>query len=305
MIAYAPNATCKPYDVLPRYLMNMQSIDLPENVQGLNFAQTKYFESNIFKLEGDLHEQETLWLKPKFVCPMGFNLWVGSTIRKVEIVSKQDYLISQKSYHTKNYEVAFAPLQQGKPHLFAKYDFKPAEDTKMNIKVNCPNDKYLLDYMRIKIVDKAHSVTQASNHFTYNTMCIENLTLPVTEVGYSLVIEGVMPYNTTEGQLTIEVQSNQEAFGLEEITGCEPVEYTEAYKPWKYGIIFKEKLFMAPTDSIQAFVNCSLSKDGTPFHDIPDMMKYFRLEILDNGKIIYSKKGWNQINLSHVFFRSN
>lgn len=69
---------------------------------------------------------------------------------------------------------------------------------------------------------------------------------PNNNKGYSLIIEGVMPYNTTEGQLHIEVQTNKENFALEEVIHTEPVEYSDKYIPSKYGIIFKEKVFIGP-----------------------------------------------------------
>ena len=41
-------------------------------------------------------------------------------------------------------------------NIFAKYDFKvPDSDTPININVGCSSDKYLLNYMRVKIVDKS------------------------------------------------------------------------------------------------------------------------------------------------------
>ena len=33
--------------------------------------------------------------------------------------------------------------------------------------------------------------------------------------------------------------------------------------------------------------------------------KYFRVDILDNGKPIYSQTGYNQITISHFMFRCN
>jgi len=69
------------------------------------------------------------------------------------------------------------------------------------LNVNC-SDRYLLDYMRIKIIDKA-SVDPAKgvNCMTFNSMKLDNVSIPCNEEGYLLVIEGAMPYNTTEGQL--------------------------------------------------------------------------------------------------------
>lgn len=112
-----------------------------------------------------------------------------------------------------------------------------------------------------------------------------------------------MPYNTPEGNIQVDVQSSHENFTFEEIIGTEPVEYTDSYKPWKYGIIFKEKIVYAPIDNIIASINLRLLKNGK---DIPkEVRRAFRIEILDNNKVIFVKTGINQVNISHVVFRSN
>ena len=39
--------------------------------------------------------------------------------------------------------------------MFAKYDFSiTSSETDLNIKIDIPADKYLLTYMRLKIIDK-------------------------------------------------------------------------------------------------------------------------------------------------------
>lgn len=81
-----------------------------------------------------------------------------------------------KGYITKNYTNDFLPLTAGKNHLFAKYDFKiPSEDTKINIKVSCNSDKYLIDYMRLKIVDKQSDINQSTKHKTFNILNLQNM----------------------------------------------------------------------------------------------------------------------------------
>jgi len=64
--------------------------------------------------------------------------------------------------------------------------------------------------------------------------------------GYLLIVEGAMPYNTTEGQMVVEVLSDKEGVDFQEIVHTEPVEYSDKYYPSKYGIIFKEKVFVGP-----------------------------------------------------------
>ena len=57
-------------------------------------------------------------------------------------------------------------------------------------------------------------------------MKLENFSVvPNGGKGYILLIEGVMPYNTTEGQMTLDVISNAENFSLDEIQSVEPLEY--------------------------------------------------------------------------------
>jgi hypothetical protein len=49
-------------------------------------------------------------------------------------------------------------------------------------------------------------------------MNVSNLRLkPNDQYGYSLVIEGVLPYNTTEGQLVIDTLCNKDNFNLHEV----------------------------------------------------------------------------------------
>ena len=113
-----------------------------------------------------------------------------------------------------------------------------------------------------------------------------------------------MPYNTAEGQIQIDLNTNQENLELQEIVGCEPVEYTDAYTPSKYGIIFKEKVFISPVDTTMTCLNIRLQKDGQDLNDL-GIMRRFHVDILDNGKVIYSKEGNSQIMMSHFMFRSN
>ena len=109
-------------------------------------------------------------------------------------------------------------------------------------------------------------------------MKIENLNLSTGK--YCLMIEGVMPYNTNEGQLSIEVISNRENFQLEEIQHVEPVEYTDKYYQSKYGIIFKEKIVVGLDHTSTAF-NIRLKRNGEYLDRMEDMKRLFRIEVLD------------------------
>lgn len=96
--------------------------------------------------------------------------------------------------------------------------------------------------MRMKIVDKSKSLFQHAGQSTQHLVQLDNLKFEPTDQGYLIVIEGVMPYNTTENQIVLDVSTNQENLDFVEVMSCEPVEYTDKYVPFKYGIIFKEKV---------------------------------------------------------------
>lgn len=210
----------------------------------------------------------------------------------------------------KNYSVDLPALEKGKYHLFGKYDFQVAEpDTALHLKVDIPNDKYLLKYMRLRVVDKGKTSkkygTQTEGQKIFNVMKFENLILqPNGGKGYSILIEGVPPYNTApEGnQLQLELISNRPDLNLEESQQVEPLEYGDKYVPSKYGIIFKEKIFVGP-DNTSAAINIRLRKDGKEMEG--DKKRLFRLDVMDHGKVIYTIDGYNQITLSHFMFRTN
>ncbi len=339
LIAFAPHPTNKPHQVLPRYLMNLSQFDLDgsHSDEGMNpshkssanlpgsYAETNnplhkfdqhtpvditfksYFEGKLLNFTGDSPQQRPIiWLKPNLVAPQGYHLWVAGLCRKVQVVTKADYLnqvhgilttsrttSSHANVQTtvKNYQVDMPLLEKGKYHLFGKYDFQVAEaDTAMHLKVDIPNDKYLLKYMRMRLIDKGATSkkygTQTEGQRIFNVTKFENLVLqPNAGKGYSIVIEGVPPYNTAaEGnQLQIELISNRPDLNLEEVQQVEPFEYGDKYAPSKYGIIFKEKLFVGPDNTSAAF-NIRLRKGGQDLED----KRLFRIDIYDQGRIIYT-----------------
>jgi hypothetical protein len=284
-------------------MMRLKTLDLDESItQSIDTTFLKYMEGTQIRMSDNLSAEKTIWMKPQITAPQGSTIWAASTMRTISVVSHSDYMVQNKGYHQKNYTLDFLPLQEGRNHLFARYEFKvTSPDTVFYLKTNC-SDKYLLDYLRLKIIDKANQNTVPN--ISFNQSQLSNASLPPNEEGYLLTIEGAMPYNTTEGQLQIEILSNEDSFDLTEIVGCEPVEYTDAYSPWKYGIIFKEKIFTSPHDHTNATINVrlmhhseSLNKSGT--------LRYFKVQILDNDQVVLEKKGWNQINISNFLFRMN
>ncbi len=58
-------------------------------------------------------------------------------------------------------------------------------------------------------------------------------------------------------------------------------------------------------DHTSAALNIKLKKEGREFDKIEGMQRLFKLQVLDHGKVIYEKEGYNQITISHIMFRSS
>ena len=63
---------------------------------------------------------------------------------------------------------------------------------------------------------------------------------------------------------------------------------------------------ISPTDTTNAAINIKLLKAGAEFSTIEDQKpRYFKVEVLDNGKCIYAVNGYDQITISHFNIRCN
>jgi len=51
-------------------------------------------------------------------------------------------------------------------------------------------------------------------------------------------------------------------------------------------------------------INIRLLKDGIELSE-QGLQRRFDLQLLDNGEVVFSKEGENQVNLSHFLFRCN
>lgn len=72
----------------------MQQVESSDEKPAVDFTLTKYFEAVNFQFNSGC-SQSTIWFKPLINAPLGFSLFLGSNLRNIEIVSRQDYLTSQ------------------------------------------------------------------------------------------------------------------------------------------------------------------------------------------------------------------
>ena len=136
-----------------------------------------------------------------------------------------------------------------------KFEFQVEEaETECVFRVS-HTDKYLHSFMRMKVVDRQQRVvdsvrdlTEAHTVNTLNTLTTQKMTFqPNDGAGYVLLVEGMMPFNVGEGTLSLDVFTNREALALEQVEQLDPLEYTDRFAPNKYGIVFKEKIFVGDT----------------------------------------------------------
>lgn len=60
----------------------------------LDFTLSKYLEAITVNLDKGKGNKQTIWFKPLINAPLGYTMFLGSNMRNIEIVSKQDYLTS-------------------------------------------------------------------------------------------------------------------------------------------------------------------------------------------------------------------
>merc|ERR1740139_2038599 len=94
LLSYSPCPTKGPSQTMPRYFMRFTSVDFPGAVSEIDETFTRYHEGKMLRLCGDQSDLNTIWLKPNMMTPQGYALWVGSSMRKISVVSQQDYLVS-------------------------------------------------------------------------------------------------------------------------------------------------------------------------------------------------------------------
>lgn len=72
---------------MPRYFMRFTSNDFPDSAAGVDEHFTRYHEGRQLRLTQEQSALDTIWLKPSMMAPQGCTIWVGSSMRKISVVS--------------------------------------------------------------------------------------------------------------------------------------------------------------------------------------------------------------------------
>ena len=119
--------------------------------------------------------------------------------------------------------------------------------------------------------------------------------------------------------------SNREALALEQVEQLDPLEYSDRFVPNKYGIVFKEKIYVGDHTSAAFHVEIKQTKEvpveqpavegegaepAEPVEpatrtEVTQVNRRFRLEVWDGEFLLRSFEQIGQMSVSHFLFRSN
>ena len=115
-------------------------------------------------------------------------------------------------------------------------------------------DLVMLKYLRIKLIeltDKNYTSNEEFNTgvvtFPLEKTYYVTKSVPIeleANKRYMVVLEGRVSETINEGTLDFDLLYRNPEFALETVDQVEPLEYMDKYVPTKYGILFRERLFV-------------------------------------------------------------
>ncbi|KRW99453.1 hypothetical protein PPERSA_07938 [Pseudocohnilembus persalinus] len=143
---------------------------------------------------------------------------------------------------------------------------------------------------------------------------------------YHLLIEGMVPYNLGSGTLDCDFYLKEADQQIEQVDLVEPVEYFDKYTPYKYGILFREKLYSSENTVSSVFLRLGKVEEGQQQQQEKDKkgakkgaagngsdiqeqpleeQRKIIFELYENDKLIQYTSGYNQAYLSFILLQAN
>jgi hypothetical protein len=199
-----------------------------------------------------------LAVQPNIIAPFGYSLWVMSNYT-VSKIPELDYLCSpEKQYVKKELEIDTPQMKQSRYYILFRCNFA-CKDPKTTclLKVST-TDKYLIECMRFHIVTQheaagapenaaiSNKKTKQAVELSENGRIIVQHNVPFTLAAgkYSLVCDILAPYNVDTSKLSVALASLPEVADFANIELEEQAEYSDLYQPYKYGVIFRERIYV-------------------------------------------------------------
>lgn len=187
--------------------------------------------------------------------PLGYTIWL-SCLNSFKVMSISDYLTKYEGFTSKCFNIEYPALDKERYHLYFKYKISNIEKShNLIIRIKTSSETYLLKYLRFRLTDLQQSLNdsqlegvqhegvylypeeQVQELLDYNKFFIKQGS------SYTLLLESRLPNSFPEGQFEVEILYKG-SLNIDIIENLEPFEYMDRYQPNKYGIIFRERLFL-------------------------------------------------------------
>ena len=223
-------------------------------------------------------------------------------------------------------------MKAARYYVLFRCNIKCKERSDCILKLNMP-DKYLLDCLRIHVINLSQpgsadgKVKDAELWQGARTLVNPNLPFKLEAGGHSIVCDIIAPYNVEPKKLGVILATSKE---LEEFTNVEleeQAEYADQYTPYKYGVIFRERIYVPGDAALSLHVRLKKGGQAHPpaskeekrpagKKEVPeekqagivaekelDPPRRIKLELFESGERIFEETGFNHMVISHVKLR--
>lgn len=259
-------------------------------------------------------EGEYLVLRPLIQnCPCGFMTWISSS-QPIYTMSRLQYLVEKVGWNQNRLNFEYSFVNKGFLYIPFKIEITSEETQGTMIKVSC-TDPNMLQFAKLILIDRDQSTNELNYiYLDLNVLETQRLTFPPNQKGYRLLLVVFTSGNLPEGTVTVDIVAKSGEV-LKAIAGdmMDPVEYSDRYVPNKYGIIFKEQLFVP--EEVHFSLHIRMRKGGLPVPGgkgkdiVPEehltTTHLLLIEIYDGEELIAATKGYNQAIIPHLNLKTN
>jgi len=297
------------------------------NIPRLNIKLTNYLSSKLIMLK-DINKE--LIFQPNIIAPFGFIIWVMGNFPLISTLPELEYLCTEeKGFIKKDIEIDFPPIREGRYYVIFRANFTCTEEnTDLILKLDV-TDRYLLQCMRFYIINRVKAEPEmdkikAGELAKEDIKEINHNTIFTLKPGsYSILGDIIAPYNTEPGKIKVSIITKPDITEFADIPLEEQAEYSDLYVPYKYGIIFREKIFVGGETPVSLHVRLRkggyvkpapkeekkpLKKDqeekpvASPEVEL-EPPRRIRLEIFQDGETIYDKMSYNHMAIPNIKLR--
>jgi len=309
---------------LPRPFCKLQKFDFK------NFEVIHSYKSLLENIEAEamVVENKNHVFRLQVTSPLSFNLWLSSDARVVPM-TLSDYLTKYESYRSKIIPVDYSAVEKEKYHVFFRGLVKEM-DSKDSIvcKLKAQGDFVFPQFLRFKLIEVQgkgeFDQSDPMNGIHHNARETSSTLIEATRFTlesrkkYIIIVEGKIPYTIPDGTFELEFLYRNNDFTLDPIDSLEPVEYIDKYIPTKYGIIFRERVFIATETQASFYLRlCNITgnipvaqptkgakKGPEPTvqldeSELPEH-RLIRFELLENDNVVSYTLGHNNALLSNL-----